>query len=144
MQNSLFFNSLLLTNNNMFFNGGFDTSIGWDVGTGWTINGGVATYDDITFEALLIQLQGDMVSPILTNTNYTLEFDIGISSGTAWFQILSSDDNATFISPEYYANGHHSVNFSTTGVIGAGGLRIWAATPTSNPFTLDNLNLYAT
>jgi hypothetical protein len=128
--------------NNMISNGEFTDGTGWTANTGWSIGSGVATNDDATMGSKLIQAAGDMVTNVVAGHNYTISFDITISSGNAHFGLISSDDNAAYANPADYANGHHSVDFTAPGWVSAGGLGINVdITETDNSFTIDNICL---
>jgi len=126
---------------NMISNGEFTDGTDWEVPTGWTITGGVATFGDVTMGAKLRQLDANMNAQVLANTNYRIEFDITISSGNAVFGLINESDDAGYVAEANYANGHHTVDFTTPGWVSTRGLGINASTLSTTSWSIDNICL---
>jgi hypothetical protein len=129
----------------MISDGNFATGTPWVTATGFTIttgSPGYASYDDVGY-AKLRQLESSMVSPILTNTNYTVEFDIAISSGTARIYIMDYLEDVEYVPAANYVNGHHSLNFTTPGYA-SDGITFEAGNTSSNTFTITNIKVHLT
>lgn len=127
--------------NERVYNGTFDSADGWSTTNAtWSIGSGVASYADGT-TSILYQIEDDMAIAIEPSTDYTIEFDIVISSGTAYITICNSAYTNNYVAGATYANGHHSINFTTYSDIDVGGLGFRAGSASSNPFTLDNVTV---
>jgi len=124
----------------MISNGVFTDGTDWTANTGWAIGSGVATYDDVTNNALLLQVNADMISAITATTTYRLEFDITISSGNAFFSINNSSGTVAYKTLNTYSNGHKVVRFTTTAVTIAG-ISFWGNIGSTTSFTIDNISL---
>lgn len=117
----------------------------WFTGTSWTIGSGVATYDNINNGSAVAQSAAKMVSPVQINTSYDLYIDVIIASGTATIRIENSDGSVQYLANASYSNGTHQLlQFTTPADIGTGGIRVRAGNSSSNPFSIDNLDLQPT
>jgi len=125
---------------NMVSNGEFADGSDWTANSGWTISGGVATNNDAVSGSKLIQASADMLGELFANTNYTISFDITISSGNANINIQSAASESNYLTFTDFANGHHSVDITTPGWIGSKGICFNVnTTDTDNAFTIDNI-----
>ena len=131
---------LAVASANLITNGTFDTDTDWVKETGaWTISSGTANYDD-SGSSIIGQTDAVMAGAIQASTDYTVEFDIVISSGTASLSFRSYDGGAIYDSGTTFANGSHSYDFTTpsSGILGFG---IRASSSSTTSFTLDNVVL---
>lgn len=124
----------------MITDGDFPDATNWTEGTSWTISGGTANYDDVA-SGTIHQTDGQMVSSIIINTDYRLEFDLVIASGDGIMHFNSSDLGIIYIAQAGYANGHHIIDFTTGADVGVAGFLIRARSSSSNAFTLDNVSI---
>jgi hypothetical protein len=121
-------------------NGGFDSSDYWSVDGGVTISGGVVNFDDAT-SGNLTQINSDMNVGLVTNTDYTISFDI-VTSNTLYFRIRSSDYSILYDNFSHRATGSYSVDFSTGADLGTnGGISFNIVTTSTASGTIDNISI---
>ena len=131
----------MITNGDMSFTlTAGSTGDGWVTGTSWSVGSGVASFDDINNYSGLYQNDASMVSSIATNTNYTLEFDVSNASTYLRINWVSADQGVNYIIDGMYANGHHSLDFTSPANIGVGGIRARTYTSGSSG-DVDNISL---
>ena len=94
-------------------NGTFDNTDHWTVGAGLTIIDG-HLHCNYPWNEKAIQTGANMISELEVSHNYTLEFDVSNSTGVGInFSVWDDGTGNVFIEWTDFANGHHSVNFST-------------------------------
>jgi hypothetical protein len=111
----------------------------WTIVGGWTIADGVATYGDVVSSTFWQAITS--ADSLQASTDYILTFDVTIASGNAYMQFSNKAYTVTYVALAYYANGSHSVEFTTPANIFAGGFNIRGHTGSSGSFTLDNISL---
>lgn len=126
--------------NNMVANGSFDTDTLWAKDANWTIAGGVAVYAGTVSGAQIKQSDADMLASIQPSTDYTLAFDVIGAAPTAVINITNYAANVGYIGSGPYANGSHSIDFTTPASILGGGL-LFAGYLSGTAFDLDNVVL---
>jgi len=125
----------------MITDGDFPDNTNWTEGAGWVIGGNVATYDDVTDDARLTQVDGDMVSSVATGTNYKLTFDMVCAAGNARLRIINSAGTNVYVATAYYATNSYEILFTTGGWIDTGGFGVGAYDGSSGTFTITNISL---
>jgi len=125
----------------MISNGAFASATDWTLDANWTIGSGVATYDKLGNTAL-IQTDADMVSSILPNTAYTLEFDVsGTTGGGIYMSIRIAAKTIIYVNITEYNNGHKVVNFTTPADVDTGGISFLGNTAGDSGGNIDNVSL---
>jgi predicted oxidoreductase len=125
---------------NMVQNGTFDGGTYWDVtASSWSIAGGVAVYDGAATQTMF-QTDADLIGSMENNTNYTITFTLGRTSGAAnpYMGIYNAATNATYVALQTMTIGEKNFSFTTPADVVAGGFRIFSDTYT---ITIDNVVL---
>ena len=114
--------------------------------TAWIVQGGatLATdkcdFDNVT-NGLLYQLAADMAIDLSSNTRYKMTFDVSISSGNANIAIQDNSGSIDYVSKAAYADGTHSVYF-TTGYIYQYGIGLYGYNDSDNAFSITNVSIH--
>ena len=125
---------------NILSNGTFDDGSDWTAGANWSIGGGVASYDN-GGTGNISQADGDMVSSVQINTDYTVQFDVTNLSGSNGFvSFNSSDAGVSYLGSQTITNGSMSFDFSTSSSVGIGGLQVRSLD--DGAWDMDNLVLF--
>jgi hypothetical protein len=128
----------------MIKEGGFQSTTYWAFGTSWTRTGTnpyYATYNDAS-QGFLRQADADMLGHIAPNTNYRLEFDIGIGGGGyAYIYFTNYATGVTYVAYNTYNNGHNSVDFTTSPDVSGGGFGVYGNDGSSATYTITNISL---
>lgn len=127
----------------MITNGTFTSTNNWTTGAVWVIttgSPGYATFDD-TNNGSLTQSDANMVSSILPNTNYVLEFDIDITSSSAYIAFFNSNLGVNYVPYNNYNDGHQTVNFTSPSDVGIAGFTVYGNDGSGNSFTITNISL---
>ena len=114
---------------------------GWDVSAAsWSIAAGVASYDDANDDQAILQIDGDMVSSIATDTVYRIVFTTATAATNASLAIKNSAEDVTFIAQATYTDGTHVIYFTSPADISGGGLGFVGYT-SQDAFDLDDVSL---
>lgn len=120
-------------------NGVFADATDWSVVTpGWTISGGTANYNDLNDYVSLWQIGEDMITDLIANTTYILEFDVSV--GTINMEIGNGNLTDQWFDYANYTVGHKSLEFTTPVGMTVGGIRFKAVTDASAG-SLDNVSI---
>jgi hypothetical protein len=120
---------------NMVSNGTFDNGDDWTLSSSYTIAGGVLVFDNVT-PATAVQTDGQMVTPLSVETDYTVSFDI-ISGTGSYVVIQNAAQNVVYVAGAVRGVGSYSFNITSPDNLQGGGICIYCLDNTT--FTLDNL-----
>ena len=137
----------------MISNGDFSSGADWSfgfyngTGTGWSISGGQATcildVNDVWYK--LMQLGADMVTDVVVNGTYTIEFDVSSAAGHAYIAIGNYAGDIGYSSPtDYSLPGHLSIDISVPDYAETFGISIVFIQTESyytTPVSIDNVEL---
>jgi hypothetical protein len=120
---------------NMVTNGTFASGTAWTLSSSYTIAGGVLVFDNVT-TATAVQSDVEMITPMETETDYTISFDIVDGTGS-YVSIRNAANNVVYVAGAVRGVGSYSFDITTGDNLQGGGIMIYCLDNTT--FSLDNL-----